>query len=140
VRSMLGVTTVAAIYIGALKAPGDGWVVPVVVVTLAIIAYGVQRIAISPSSRPFWLSYFACMLSMAALLHLYASSETYDAFGYKIATAAWQTINGDSSSRPEHFQSFTFYLKVALATCVPFVVALAMTYFSRGRAGKSSKE
>jgi hypothetical protein len=86
------------------------------------------------------MSYFVGVLTMTALLHLYASSETYDAFSYKMATVAWKVVNGDSSSRPEHYQSFTFYLKVALATCVPFVVAFAMTHFSRERAVKSGKE
>jgi hypothetical protein len=77
---------------------------------------------------------------MAALLHLYASSETFDAFGYKIATVAWRAINGDSSSRPELYQSFTFYLKIVLVTSVPGVVACVMTFFSRERAAKSGKE
>ena len=142
VRTLLALTAVTAICFGSLAAPSEAWVPILAMLALFINAYGIQRIVISPGSRPFWASYFGGALLTVVLVYAYSESEQFDPFMTFIGPAIWHAIRDPfvSAAGGEMglYQTFAFCLKIVLAVVLPAIPALAVTYMTRERDAQSA--
>jgi hypothetical protein len=142
VRSLLALTTIAAICFGSLAAPSEVWVPILAMLALFINAYGIQRVVTSPASRPLWLSYFGGAFLTVALVRAYSESEQFDPFMTFIGPAIWHAIRDPfvSAAGGEMglYQTFAFCLKIVLAIVLPAIPAFFMTFLTHDRDAQSA--
>jgi hypothetical protein len=143
VRSLLAFMAIAAMFTASLAVPSVGWVVPITSLALCVVVFAVQRSIVSPSDRPFWLSFLAgvgfIFLMHVALEYGYQAQSLPDPFENFVAEHVWRAIHSGPlySGLPEYqrFKAFVFCLQIISMIALPGVAAYAMTFFSceRGR-------
>jgi hypothetical protein len=141
-RSLFALTAIAAICFGSLAAPSEAWVPILAMLALFLNAYGIQRVVISPASRPFWLSYYGGAFLTVALVSAYSDSEQFDPFMTFIGPAIWHAIRDPfvSAAGGEMglYQTFAFCLKIVMAIVLPAIPAFFTTYLTRDRNAQSA--
>lgn len=135
VQELFGIVTVAAVLFASLASPSAKWALPLAILSMGVVAYGIQRAVISPASRPFWLSYFGALLLFVAVMIGHRLTASVDPFTFHVSMPVWLAIHGDEprgdQSRYETFLHFTFCLRLMLAIMLPAVIAYTATFFSR---------
>jgi hypothetical protein len=141
-RALFAATAITAMFTASLAVPSVVWVVPITSLALCVVVFAVQRSIVSPSDRPFWLSFLAgvgfIFLMHIALEYGYQAQSLSDPFENFVAEHVWRAIHGGPlySGLPEYqrFKAFVFCLQIISMILLPAVAAYAMKFFSRERA------
>lgn len=141
VKGLFVLMSVAVICLAAISTPSSLTTAPLIAVALCINAYGLQRLTISPASRPFWVSYFGGVTLLVLLqvvcaisAFLDGSNSVPDPFRSTITFSMWNfmTSGEDYGRYPLNrvYQLYDLDLRVIATMMLAFVAAYAMSFFS----------
>lgn len=140
-KSLFVLTSIAVIFLAAISTPSPWTSAPLLAVALCTNAYGLQRLTLSPASRPFWVSYFGGVLLLVLLQVVCATSAFLDRsnslpdpFRSTITFSMWNFVtNGeDYGSYPFNrvYQLYDLDMRIIATMTLAIVAAYAMSFFS----------
>ena len=127
VGNLLALTTIVAIYCAACLTPSPYSSGVMLVLTIFIVVFAVQRACYSPARRPFWLSF----LTGVALLFLFNVRDRDHSSGQfcqnVVVDPLWSLVQHNYLGQSYSARYENFYMSLHLTTTL--VIAALAAYF-----------